>query len=168
MRLQCNSGPALPTSQDAPCNSTRETQQDGYHVCTCEIVCCFLQRSHFDCRGNVLVTGSTTSVVIGLTWGGVRYPWSSAHVLSPLIIGLLGLCVFVIYEIYFCKPPIVSPFAGPRKTFSTDTFQGPRRVAHELDGREWLHPEFLNGRGIGNLKLYVKSSQCVLCWLTAI
>lgn len=45
--------------------------------------------------------------MIGLTWGGVQYPWSSAHVLSPLIIGLVGLCVFVIYEIYFCKPPIV-------------------------------------------------------------
>ncbi|KAI0281064.1 major facilitator superfamily domain-containing protein [Russula aff. rugulosa BPL654] len=63
--------------------------------------------SKMDIIGNILVIGSTTSVVIGLTWGGVRYPWSSARVLSPLVIGLVGLGVFVIYEIYFCKPPIV-------------------------------------------------------------
>ncbi|KAN0107400.1 MFS general substrate transporter [Russula decolorans] len=63
--------------------------------------------SKMDIIGNILVTGSTTSVVVGLTWGGVQYPWSSARVLFPLIIGLLGLCVFVIYEIYFCKPPVV-------------------------------------------------------------
>ncbi|KAN0107384.1 MFS general substrate transporter [Russula decolorans] len=63
--------------------------------------------SKMDIIGNILVIGSTTSVVIGLTWGGVRYPWSSAHVLSPLVIGLVGLGVFIIYEIYFCKPPIV-------------------------------------------------------------
>jgi hypothetical protein len=118
------------------------------------------QRSNFGCRGNILVTGSTTSVVIGLTWGGVRYPWSSARVLSPLILGLMGLCTFVIYEIYFCKPPIVSPFAGTRQALSTDIFQGPRCVAHELDGREWIHPEFLHGRGVGNFKLYVRASQC--------
>ncbi len=65
-------------------------------------------------RGNVLVIASTTSVVIALTWGGIRYPWLSAHVLSPLIVGLIGLGVFVIYEVYLCKPPVVSPFADMR------------------------------------------------------
>ena len=83
---------------------------------------CVLKRFHFFCRGNILVIGSTTSVVIGLTWGGVRYPWSSAHVLSPLVIGLVGLGVFMIYEIYFCKPPIVSPFAGAIQALSANVF----------------------------------------------
>ncbi|KAH9993179.1 major facilitator superfamily domain-containing protein [Russula vinacea] len=63
--------------------------------------------SKMDIIGNFLVTGSTTSVVIGLTWGGVQYPWSSGRVLSPLVIGLIGLVVFIIYEIYFIKPPVV-------------------------------------------------------------
>lgn len=116
------------------------------------------QRSHFSCRGNILVTGSTTSVVIGLTWGGVRYPWSSARVLLPLICGLIGLCVFVVYEIYFCKPPVVSPFVSTRQA-SADTFQGSHCAAHELDGRKWIHPELPDGRGVGNLKLYVRGSQ---------
>jgi hypothetical protein len=49
--------------------------------------------------------------VIALTWGGVTYPWSSGHVIAPLVLGLLGLGVFGVYEIYFCKPPVVSPLA---------------------------------------------------------
>lgn len=63
---------------------------------------------------------STTSVVIGLTWGGVQYPWLSGRVLLPLVIGLLGLIVFIIYEIYFCKPPVVSLFVGSSQLFSIE------------------------------------------------
>ncbi|KAI0297883.1 iron permease [Multifurca ochricompacta] len=63
--------------------------------------------SRMDFIGNILITGSTTSTVIGLTWGGVQFAWSSASVLVPLIIGLIGLGSFVIYEIYLCKPPVV-------------------------------------------------------------
>ena len=112
MCFQCNPNHALPASQDATCNFTRKVQQDGYHVSAYKNVC--FKESHLTCRGNILVTGSTVSVVIGLTWGGVRYPWSSARVLSPLVIGLVGLGVFMIYEVYFCKPPIVSAFTDTR------------------------------------------------------
>ena len=58
--------------------------------------------------------GSATAIVIGLTWGGIQYPWSSAHVLSALIVGLIGLGVFFIYEIYLCKLPVVSPLTHTR------------------------------------------------------
>ncbi|KAH8985667.1 major facilitator superfamily domain-containing protein [Lactarius akahatsu] len=61
--------------------------------------------SKIDFIGNLLITGSTTSIVIGLTWGGVQFPWSSASVLVPLVLGFVGLVAFVIYEFYFCKPP---------------------------------------------------------------
>ncbi|KAH9962025.1 major facilitator superfamily domain-containing protein [Lactifluus volemus] len=60
-----------------------------------------------DIIGNILITGSITSVVIGLTWGGVRFPWSSVHVLAPLIVGFVGMSLFVIYELYLCAPPVV-------------------------------------------------------------
>ncbi|KAH9956871.1 iron permease [Russula dissimulans] len=59
-----------------------------------------------DIIGNILITASATSLVIGLTWGGIQYPWSSAHVLSPLVIGFVGLGIFLIYEVYICKPPV--------------------------------------------------------------
>ena len=62
----------------------------------------------YRCSGNLLCIGSTTAFVIGLTWGGVTHPWSSASVLVPLIVGAVGLVVFVAYEAIFAKEPIVS------------------------------------------------------------
>ncbi|KAF8258823.1 major facilitator superfamily domain-containing protein [Lactarius quietus] len=61
--------------------------------------------SKMDFIGNILITASTTLVVVGLTWGGVQYSWISAAVLAPLVLGLVGLASFVIYELHFCKPP---------------------------------------------------------------
>ncbi|KAI0722370.1 Mfs1.2 [Cerioporus squamosus] len=60
-----------------------------------------------DWIGNVLVISSTTAVVIGITWGGVHFPWRSARVLAPLILGLCGLVVFFVYEVTLARNPIV-------------------------------------------------------------
>jgi hypothetical protein len=51
----------------------------------------------------------------------VRYSWSSVHVLVPLIFGFVGLSVFVIYEFYFCKPPVVSSFQEMKPLFTNLT-----------------------------------------------
>ena len=43
----------------------------------------------------------------GLQWGGYQYPWHSAHVLAPLLIGgFLLLVAFPIWEIKFAKFPM--------------------------------------------------------------
>ncbi|KAF9236871.1 hypothetical protein BU15DRAFT_36301, partial [Melanogaster broomeanus] len=48
---------------------------------------------------------------LALTWGGVTAPWNSATVLAPLIIGLLGLGAFIVYEAKLATNPF-----GKRKT----------------------------------------------------
>ncbi|EKM52846.1 uncharacterized protein PHACADRAFT_149773 [Phanerochaete carnosa HHB-10118-sp] len=57
--------------------------------------------------GNVLIISSSSSVVLGLTWGGVRYAWSSARVIVPLVVGLVGMTIFVLYEAKATKNPII-------------------------------------------------------------
>lgn len=52
---------------------------------------------------------ASTSTILALTWGGVAYSWSSYKVLVPLILGLLGMVLFVYLE-RFVKYPTV-PFA---------------------------------------------------------
>ena len=59
--------------------------------------------------GNILVIGSTTSALLALTWGGIQYPWDSAHVLVPLIIGFVGIFAWVLYEIMVPLEPTI-PF----------------------------------------------------------
>lgn len=51
--------------------------------------------------------GSSTAALLGLTWGGVQYPWSSARVLVPLILGFVGIICFMIYEALVPMEPTV-------------------------------------------------------------
>ncbi|KAL0960432.1 hypothetical protein HGRIS_005475 [Hohenbuehelia grisea] len=62
-----------------------------------------------DWIGNFIIVASTTSCTIALTWGGIIAPWSSSRVLVPLILGLVGLGVFILYEAIFAKFPLI-PF----------------------------------------------------------
>ncbi|KAH9847856.1 Mfs1.2 [Lenzites betulinus] len=63
--------------------------------------------ARMDWLGNLLIIASTTSTVIALTWGGVTFPWTSVHVLVPLILGLFGIGVFFLYEARWAKNPII-------------------------------------------------------------
>ena len=63
-------------------------------------------RYFFD-SGNFLVISSTAAYTIGLTWGGVIAPWGSIKVLVPLVLGLVGLGVFIVYEATLAKHPLV-------------------------------------------------------------
>ncbi|THG93354.1 hypothetical protein EW026_g7860 [Hermanssonia centrifuga] len=60
-----------------------------------------------DWIGNAIIMSSSSACVIALTWGGVKYPWTSPHILVPLILGLLGMCFFVFYEAQFAKEPLL-------------------------------------------------------------
>lgn len=48
--------------------------------------------------GITIIVGSTISLLIGMTWGGLRFRWDSAHVLVPLVIGGIGIVAFFVYE----------------------------------------------------------------------
>lgn len=54
--------------------------------------------SRLDWLGNLVFVSATSSVLIALSWAGVKYPWSSYKVLVPLIIGIAALVGFVALE----------------------------------------------------------------------
>lgn len=51
--------------------------------------------------------GSTVSILLAITWGGVQYPWTSVRVLAPLIIGAVGIAIFFLSEALWLKGPTV-------------------------------------------------------------
>jgi len=55
-----------------------------------------------------MVIAATFSITIALTFGGINFPWSSAHILAPLVVGLVGLITFIIYEAIWATHPLVS------------------------------------------------------------
>jgi hypothetical protein len=70
-----------------------------------------------DWIGNLMFIGSITAILLGLVYGGTVYPWSSARVVIPLIIGGIGWLSFHLYETK-CKHPCVPPRVFANRTSS--------------------------------------------------
>lgn len=70
-----------------------------------------------DWLGNLLLVASVVAVQIALSWGGTRFSWSSANVLVPLVLGLVGLVAFHLYEM---APWVKSPTL-PERLFKRRT-----------------------------------------------
>jgi MFS family permease len=62
-----------------------------------------------DWIGISILIPSTCSSLLGLTWGGVTFPWNSVQVLVPLCLGLVGLMGAVTYEWTLAGNPVI-PF----------------------------------------------------------
>lgn len=85
------------------------------------LVFCFLKLKHdrqggllqnldrIDWVGNVILTASVVSILIALTWGGTLHAWASVNVLTPLLIGFVGLFVFAFHQRYLSQDPITPP-----------------------------------------------------------
>lgn len=65
------------------------------------------QLRSFDWIGSILFIASTTSFLLGLTWGGVLYPWDSYQTLVPLVLGAVGCVAFSLYEAYLASNPTI-------------------------------------------------------------
>ncbi|KAI0977600.1 major facilitator superfamily domain-containing protein [Xylaria arbuscula] len=60
-----------------------------------------------DFIGIILTLAGTTIFLLGLTWGGVDYPWNSAHVIATLVIGFVVSVVFVLWQWKGAKYPLI-------------------------------------------------------------
>lgn len=68
-----------------------------------------------DFAGNALLVAAITSILIALTWGGGEYSLSSWRTIVPLILGLAGLPMFLLYETRVSEP------TTPLRLFSNRT-----------------------------------------------
>lgn len=75
-----------------------------------------------DFVGNILIMASSVSILFALTYGGARYSWSSWHTAVPLALGLVGLVVFVIYEAFVPKEPVMPLRLFTNRTSATAFF----------------------------------------------
>jgi len=71
-----------------------------------------------DYIGNLILIGSTVAILYALTYGGTKYPWAAAEILSPLILGLFGLPLFLWYET-IASNPVMPPTLFRNRTSAT-------------------------------------------------
>lgn len=74
-----------------------------------------------DWIGGSLFIASMTSLLLGITWGGVQYSWSSYKTWLPILLGGFGLIVDFIYEILGPREPFI-PFSVLHDVSSSITF----------------------------------------------
>lgn len=67
-----------------------------------------------DWIGSLIFIGSATGFMMGISWGGVQYAWTSWHTIVPIVIGLIGFVGFYFYEELVAVEPIV-----PTRIFKT-------------------------------------------------
>ncbi|TCD71948.1 hypothetical protein EIP91_000080 [Steccherinum ochraceum] len=60
-----------------------------------------------DWAGNFIVISGSALSITGLTFAGTKFPWNSAQVLAPLIIGLALVFVFILYEARVPREPTI-------------------------------------------------------------
>ena len=60
-----------------------------------------------DWYGSILTLAWAVLVLVALSWAGTQYPWDSAGVLAPLIIGFALLAVFIYVEAKLVALPLV-------------------------------------------------------------
>ncbi|KAH8662156.1 fungal trichothecene efflux pump [Xylariales sp. PMI_506] len=68
------------------------------------------QVKELDYIGIVLFIIGCVLFLVGLSWGGTVYPWTSAETLCTLLIGIATLVLFALYETFWCKgQPLMPP-----------------------------------------------------------
>lgn len=60
-----------------------------------------------DWGGMILFLASSCAFLIGITWGGAQYAWSSWRTLEPIILGLVGLVLTVLWERFMTSRPFL-------------------------------------------------------------
>ncbi|KAF2836149.1 fungal trichothecene efflux pump [Patellaria atrata CBS 101060] len=68
------------------------------------------QFKELDFVGMFLFVAGCVLFLIGLSWGGQAYPWSSARVIATIVVGIVTLIAFGLYEQYIFKgQPLMPP-----------------------------------------------------------
>ena len=80
-------------------------------------------------------------MLIAMSWGGIRFPWSSGHVLVPLVVGGIGMVAFFVYERVW-SGHTVGGFSIPLPAWeyrSADMWGiGPELPVHKPHSAKWV------------------------------
>lgn len=63
--------------------------------------------SEIDWVGGCLLICSAVAFLLGITWGGIQYPWDSYQTLLPLLLGACGLVLTVVWEAKYASNPFI-------------------------------------------------------------
>ncbi|PLB35258.1 trichothecene efflux pump [Aspergillus candidus] len=114
-----------------------------------------------DLVGFILFTGGLLLFIMGLSWGGLMYPWGSSHVIATIVVGFVALVLFVLYDAYvhprihgdpllpthlFRKPgylAMVAAATGGSSVYYSMNVLAPQQVAYLFPSPSVIHAGWL-------------------------
>ncbi|KAI4708078.1 hypothetical protein J4E89_007198 [Alternaria sp. Ai002NY15] len=60
-----------------------------------------------DWVGSILIVGAALMILLGLDFGSVTFPWSSATVVCLIVFGVLTIAIFLVNEWKFANNPVI-------------------------------------------------------------
>lgn len=88
----------------------------------------FSKLGRIDWVGGFFFIGGLTSFLVGISWAGIQFEWKSAQAVTPMIIGVIGVIVAVVWEIYGAREPFLRPSlfcsTSALATYACALFQG--------------------------------------------
>lgn len=60
-----------------------------------------------DWIGGFLFISSLTSFLMGISWAGVQFPWSSFRTITPIVAGAVGVLLSLVWERYGARQPFL-------------------------------------------------------------
>ncbi|RAK81921.1 MDR family MFS transporter [Aspergillus fijiensis CBS 313.89] len=57
--------------------------------------------------GSLVSFAASIAILLPISWAGTRYPWTSAAVLAPLLIGVSLIGVFILVEVKLARLPLI-------------------------------------------------------------
>ncbi|KAL2830859.1 major facilitator superfamily domain-containing protein [Aspergillus cavernicola] len=82
---------------------------------------CLSNLLHADIIGFLLLALSLVAILVPIMQASVVYPWQDAHTLAPLLVGISGLFLFLAYEQFWARNPLI-PLARFRNRSCLLTF----------------------------------------------
>ncbi|KAJ1951379.1 hypothetical protein FBU59_000195 [Linderina macrospora] len=78
--------------------------------------------NRIDFGGSFISLASIVLVLLALSWGGQQYSWSSARVICCIVFGALIGVLFVIYEAFYAKEPILPMYLFKTRNIALAVF----------------------------------------------
>ncbi len=65
--------------------------------------------------GGFFLIGGMTSFLIGISWAGMQFEWGSVQTMVPMVVGVAGVIIAVVWEFYGAREPVLrrSIFCSP-------------------------------------------------------
>lgn len=116
-----------------------------------------------DFIGTIVIISSLVCLLLGLNWGGQKYPWSSVTIISLFAVGFVLFVIYIINEYKFAREPITPPVLFKYRNITSSSLTSFFNGAAFLTCVNTLPLLYQDGRGFSATIAGLRMTPAVFC-----